>query len=92
MQHTTCTKDSNDHPRHSGSLRISTATLGAEKGWQSCIIPVVYIWLFVSLSSCVPYFWAVPPLLKKKQYIEWELYIIYVHSGIAVRINIYSIV
>lgn len=90
MQCTACTNDSNDHPRQSTSLRIITATLGSEKGWQICIILFVYIWLFhIAFLMCALLLGS-PSILKKKQHYRWELYIIYVHSGIAVWINIYS--
>lgn len=70
MQHTTCTNDSNDHPRHSVSLRISTATLGAEKGWQSCIIPFVYIWLFRIAFLMCALLWGSPSSFEK-EIIHW---------------------
>lgn len=70
MQHTTCTNDSNDHPRHSVSLRISTATLGAEKGWLSCIIPCVYIWLFhITFLMCALLLEG--PSIIEKEIIHW---------------------
>lgn len=60
-------------------LRIITATLGAEKGWQSCIIPFVYIWLFSIAFLMCALLLGSPSILEKEK-IHWMGIIYYLCS------------